>query len=319
MGVLNKNHFEGQTDGVAITAANSGTFGDDAFDTVSASGGITVTYSTTASMHGTVAARFGSGNAATSGLVGYANYSATQLVQRSYFRFSALPTASDLVITQFRSSSAQLFAVRLRTDGKVGVDLPDGSTLATSTYTLSLNTWYRVESAAVVGASGGIVADVYAGDSTTSLGRLGALTGINTGTAPMVAARWGKITSAASVNTFHIDDVAVQDGTSTYLGPYAGGGPTAAGTGTNGVWTIDMAASTAGNGGTLTYTISPTTGTSQPRTGLFQGTVSGTYTVTVTESPSGGVDHKTFTVTAGAASSGGGNVGLQTKSSSGWA
>lgn len=318
MVTLTKQHFEGVAPGTAITLANSGSTGDDPYDVVAVSG-MALTFTNETAAHGTGALKFSGGVAGATGVVGWAGYNSTQQVIRRYYRFTGPPTTSDCVIGQLRSSTGQLFGIRYRIDGKLGIDGPDGSSVAVSSYTLPLNAWLRFEVAAAVAASGGAKLDVYNLDTGTSLGTVGATTGVSV-PANIVGARAGKITAAAVMPDFYLDDDATKDGQLTYLGPYTAGPPTAAGTASSGQWVIDASSSVPFNsGGALTYAISPSTGVTQIAPGIFKGTTGGDYVVTVTETATGQGAPKTFTTTtAGASTSSSTGIGIKNRRKGAW-
>lgn len=282
MATLLVNHFEGQADGSAVTPANSGATGDDPFAVVSATGGAALAYSNAWAAHGTGSLSLTNQIVGSVGLVGYAGYSASSMTSRFYAAFQGPPTSADLIFAQFRSATGPLFSLRYKMDGTIGVDMPNGTTLDSSTYTLPINQKLRFEwSANISPTAGGVIADVYTLDSTTSLGRIGQLT-VDSGSTLLAAARWGKINSTSAIASWRIDDIAVKDAQTTYLGPYVppASGPAITATADSDVWLIKAS-------GADTYTISPSAGVTQHAPGVFTGKTAGTYTITGTATSTG--------------------------------
>jgi hypothetical protein len=143
------NNFEtGVADGTTITTANSddGTAGA-AFDAVNASG--TREFDTGITLHGTRTLLLGSASGTTPYVAWSTSWTAsTDLYVRMYFRVSALPTSGSATIILVRNStdspSSPPVELRISTTGKLQIRI--NSVLRhTSSATISVDTWYRVE------------------------------------------------------------------------------------------------------------------------------------------------------------------------------
>lgn len=203
-----------------ITTGNSGDNGaGDPLDTaVNASR----SYVTSQFMHGTGCWYF-EGASGVAPIGGYTLTAAAGLSLRFYFRITALPSAT-CAITQMRSGTdSARGSLRIKTDGKMEVETVAGL-VHTSTATLSVDTWYRVEWRQIKGAdssTGTVEFKLFAGDSTTPLETYTSTTA-NTGTIDLATGRLGKITAIASTFGIYIDSVIIENQGSTLLGPYQG-------------------------------------------------------------------------------------------------
>lgn len=288
--VTREANFEGQTSGTTVGVANSSAFGDDPFTLVSLTGNITLQYGTTA-MHGTGGASIGAGAGGDNAFMAYGGFANARAATRAYIRLRAYPTNEFQVLHYRNGTSTTVSGVNITPTGTIKVVGDAQALLYTSTAALSLNTWYRFEYASLISATAGqIKFSAYVGDNTSALA--GATydsgTALNTGTLTINAVDLGKITSSAVTGAFDLDDYAVNDGATAFIGPFAQLAPTPKAVVTTGSAVIDCTGSTVGQtGDTLTFSIAPSTGTSQPARGIFivpQGSSAVTYTVTVAES-----------------------------------
>jgi hypothetical protein len=164
----------------------------------------------------------------------------------------------------------------------------------------ALNTWYRFEFALKVATTGGqIKLSAFAGDATaTAFVAYDSGATLNTGSTLIGSGVFGKLDTATTLGDIFLDDWAIQDGTIGFLGPYLPG-PVLIAQPNQGVAVIDCTQSYAGvTGDSITYSISPSTGTSQPARGVFlvpETADAVTYTVTATES-NGRTDVQTVSV-----------------------
>lgn len=219
--------FESGSNGDTLTTGNTGFTGGTGIT------GGTGVISTAQKAHGTRSALFtgtGSGN-----LYLYDTITATQVVARTYAYFTAFPSGSDQAVIWLGNGSSQRShlevsstgAVRFRDDANAAQWI--GST-TTSTGTMSLNTWYRLELMVTLSATAGTYRiAVYPGDTGTPVSGMdsGVRTtangggGLNTGGDSYTQIRFGaKSSSNAGTVTMYMDDWAYDTGTTTLLGAY---------------------------------------------------------------------------------------------------
>lgn len=255
--VLYRNNCEGASNGTAITTANSDdNSAGDAFTVVA---NTTKTFDTSTSMHGATSLKFVA--AATNPLVGYNTGLSTKGSTRFYFRFTANPGAT-LSIFQVRGGGAGAASINLLTNGKLRVDDKLAAYNSTTTTTLSINTWYRIEFMANSGTTtgdGSLSFKLFSGDSTTALDTITTTTA-NVG-AGAVLNDWRYGIPLSGTGTTYVDDIAYADDSTAYLGPLAGDGLIATSetdshiidvTGSNGTLTMAQTGGTA-----CTYNSSP--------------------------------------------------------------
>lgn len=306
-------HFENQTDGTGITLANSSTYGDSALATVLTTNGTTA-YSTDRAAHGLVSAKLSMTSGATSCQmgIGLGGANSTSFATRGYLWMGALPTAAVRVL-EARTATTAIGGLNVNTSGTVAVTDISGTALATSSPTTQLlqtNTWYRLEYVWTISATTGqYKVGVYQLDSNSPYFSYTSAATLNSGTAPITEIRMGKLSNSGTIaSPWYVDDFNFVDPSSTFLGAYQPLGPSVSTTITPGYAKVDATGSAAVNGGTLSYSMSPSTGVLQPTTGVFyvpQTSSAQTFTLTVTES-GGSSTNSSVTVPAlvSAASSG---------------
>ena len=220
------NNAEGGTALATVTAANSTGTGQTPFDAVSTPpAGAELIYDTAQVAHGTKS--FGMSTGATAGSA-YMEWG-TNLPPSSvhYFRanvyFTANPAAT-LIIAQGRNATASNSRISVNTTGKVVLSTGAGTTLLTSTASVPLNQWCRIEASIQPNAS-----------STTGAAELrlyqsldgATTTDIQTGSAfdflstPTTIFRIGIPASVANVAKFWMDDLAIDAG--GFVGPAGSG------------------------------------------------------------------------------------------------
>lgn len=218
---LKQNSAEGGSNGTTVTTANSGGASGTPFDLVSIGSGGSIAYSTTEAMHGTCSICVANA-AGVLTYFGFSGYSATQLVTRFYVRFDTLPGANGPVrLCDIRTGSTSVTRVVVDTGNHLVLQTNNGGTTLKVFSPLSVGTWYRIEVATTNGTSAGTISmDYYLGDSTTPVETGYATTSANTGTtANLTQVYYGSAAGPAAALTLYLDDIAVQDGTLTYLGP----------------------------------------------------------------------------------------------------
>lgn len=289
-------HFEGQTNGTGVTVANSTTFGDSAASRVDAVNG-TVNYSTDTSMHGTRSAVLAmtSGAASCTMDIGLGGMNSTTVAARAYMKLGSVPS-SPVRIMQLRSTiSADLGGFNFYPNGTIAATDIAGTVLSGSSATtqvISPTTWYRFEYIWKISTTAGSYkASVYVGDSTSAWFSYTSATNLNTGSANIGEVRFGKASNTATIGAaWYLDDIAVNDAGTSFIGAYVPGGPTIATATTPGYAKLDATGSHPAGSGTLSYSLSPSTGVVQPSTGIFyvpQASAATVYTLTVTESGAG--------------------------------
>lgn len=293
---LLQQHYEGQANATGVTVANSTTYGDAPASRVDAING-TVNYSTADAMHGSrsVALTMNTGAANTTLDIGLGSQNTTSLATRCYMKLGSVPS-SPVRIVQLRSTiSADMGGVNFYSDGTVAATDITGAVLSrssASTQVINPATWYRFEMAWNISQTVGSYAmGVYVGDSTSPWFSYTSPTTMNTGTAAIGEVRVGKASNTGTIgNPWHLDDFAISNGTTTFIGPYASTGPAISTVQTPSFFEIDATGSTAAAGGALSYAISPSVNTAQSPSGVFyvpQTTSSTSYTLTVSEAGGG--------------------------------
>lgn len=175
---------EGGSNGTGITTGNSGGGSGDAFESVSAGAGATLTYDNTHA-RGTLAAKLATGGSAADCSLNYqAKIGAqTQVWYRAYVYMTANPPSNHRLFDAWDSGSGQLcFAVYLTSTGKLQSVNTGGGQIQIMTGNCPLNAWFRVEAMIIGSATVGQI-EVKRFDSADS------------------ATETEKITSAANQNT----------------------------------------------------------------------------------------------------------------------
>lgn len=222
------NTFEGGTNGTTITTGNSGGGSGNAWDTATPGTGATLAYDNAHAAHGTLAGKVATGATAATVLISKTFPGATTTpALRFYCYFTANP-GSILEIAQCRSGATVRLHVLITTTGKVRLTNAAGSTVFTSTNSINLNGWSRVEVYgvtldAVTGAA--TIALFNSPDSSTATESSSFTSQNFGGSADRVS--YGVLTnSTANVGPFWFDDVAEND-TGTAIGPAGGTAATA--------------------------------------------------------------------------------------------
>lgn len=256
MTIFLRNNCEGAASGTSLTTANSDdNSAGDALD-ISTSG--TRTYDNAWVNSGSTSWKC----EGTSGNTAILAYDRTDpsVATRVYFRFTGNPSATCGIL-QARNSGS-MGDVHMRTDGKLQVTDDAGTILFTTASALSTSTTYRLEHYVAKGtttSNGKVSFAYYLGDSPTPVESAFVSTTANMGTADVTSMRFGKLTGIASTQAWWFDDVAVEYGATSFIGPLLGD-PIIAHTELR-VVEVD----TAGSNGTITLT--QTDGTTATVTG----------------------------------------------------
>lgn len=219
---LVQNGLEGLTSGTTVTAANSGGTSGDAFTTV-APDSSTVVADNTFAAHGAISLKM----ATTTAMGPYVAYTITSSAAngslRAYCYIEGYPTSNTNILRLY-SGSTIVGTLRINTTGKLGLLYGTGTLGNTSTTTLPLNAWFRIEFQVTpgTGTAATVQAMIYlTPDSTTPTETLTS-SGITVATAASVTqARYGVISSVANW-TVWFDDLAFGD--AGYIGPVSSGG-----------------------------------------------------------------------------------------------
>lgn len=217
------NNFEGGTNGVAVTASNSGGASGTAFDIMF---GTALTYSTAAATQGTMGA-----SVATSaiGAAGWNLANVTKCSAHMKFTISAVPTTGDMYLMRYHNSGGtRLFDVHVQGTGKLRIFDASGATVWTGTNVLTPSTVYRLEAYVVAGSTasnGTIKVGYYLGNSTTPVETVYLNTAANVGTASSFAVVYmGKYNNAVESYTF--DELALDTTLSDFIGVPTASPPT---------------------------------------------------------------------------------------------
>jgi hypothetical protein len=139
------NSFEGGTNGTTITAGNSGGTSGNAFDTTSTGAGATTAFDNTHAAHGSLSCEIATTSSATSNVQWAASMGTqAQVWFRLYLYFTANPAAAIRVFSVNNGTVAAF--LRITTTGQLVMVNGNGTVaITTSTATIPLNQWFRVE------------------------------------------------------------------------------------------------------------------------------------------------------------------------------
>lgn len=279
MATLFEHDSEGSTDEADVTTGSG--FGTP-WTTVSKVGSCTIKYDSAQAMHGTSSIRFSRTSASDTGSIRY-NHSATmaRMQVRTYYHRAATET-SPLKLMVFRNTSTFMGYIEISGTGRITA-LNTSATLisgSTATNAMLVNTWYRIEAAIKAGtttSNGTIEWSYYLGDDATAIESWSS-SAVNTGIIDPIQCRFELNGSTGVPADIWLDDPAIGDGSSGWLGPSAVA-PTLVMT--QGVrYLIDASASTIPSG-TITYSISQTAGPTVTPVGVgpTSPTITGTWSV----------------------------------------
>jgi hypothetical protein len=227
---LLQNTLEGGTNATTITTGNSGGASGNAFHAIVGA----CTYDTTRAAHGTMSAKL----TPTSGAACNIKYGAqsggsmlasTSPAARVYAYFTANPSSEYTFLRADDASNAIRFRINISAAGKLIVSTNDGTSTTTrwtSTQSVPLNQWVRIEIRAVIaaGTGGSIECAFYVGDSTSPVDSF-TVSGINTGANAVQSIQFGKYGSDTTATAFWLDEIAVNTSTSSFIGPVANAVP----------------------------------------------------------------------------------------------
>jgi hypothetical protein len=219
MALLTHSAETGVANGTAVSTGNSAA--GDGSTTFTTASGTALTYSASAF-------RGAQGFTVNASTTNYAGWSAppgatTAAAVRVYVRFGN-SDANDQAFVSLRSSGGGTGFFHLLWAGPDGVInvLSDagGAQGSTSPGTLTTGVWYRVEAGFTTATSstGTMTLRVYEGDGDTPVASLD-LTGANLGSGNVGTTRFGRTASTGGSLIADFDDVALQTGSDTLIGP----------------------------------------------------------------------------------------------------
>lgn len=212
MSVILQNNAEGGTNGAAVTPANSGGVSGNAWTAVNN----TWTYSNTHVVKGSLA--YQCSQAAGSGASLQWQFSPAQTTHygRLYLYMTAFATASHPIFKGLLTGFTDAWRVDLTTTGQVRIRNASGTTLTTSTQTITTGAWWRFEWNVINSTTTGqITVNVYSGDLTTPSFNVAA-TGANLG-AETDYLQFGPALSSPTVPTMYYDEFVTDN--ATFPGP----------------------------------------------------------------------------------------------------
>lgn len=217
---LKQNSAEGGANGLTVTNTNSGGASGTGFNTVTTTGSPTRVYSSAQKAHGTLSYQVAAAASSTVDF-GFASFTATSsLALRFYLYHTTSPTNGQEIFQVYSGGgAAKVAVVALSGTGRIQV-MGAAATLSTFPTPLVVGTWYRIEMQLTVGAStttGSIACQYYVHDQTTPVDPAYSSSTANLGTNPATTIHFGKLTPAATLDSF-FDDIAYDDGATAPIG-----------------------------------------------------------------------------------------------------
>jgi hypothetical protein len=213
------NNFEGGSSGTTITTGNSGGTSGNAFDVVQIGASATDAYDNTRAAHGSLSCKIATPAGATTSYNSWTTSmgSQSQVWFRLYLYFTANPPANHRVL-QLLSGGSAAAGVIVASNGKLLVVNAAGSSVTTSTATIPLNAWFRIEGFVIGSATVGQteLKLFTSADSTTPAETDSSAATQNT-TGTLDTYRFGVAVSVASVGPFWMDDIGLS--AAGYIGP----------------------------------------------------------------------------------------------------
>lgn len=218
------NTFEVAADTSADETNVSTTNSDDhtagtAFTSVTIGTGVTVKYDTAQAMHGSYSVRHATGGTSAQGLMTWGSAvigTPARLYGRFYLRMSAIGTARPIYRVRANGASTQVLRVQVSATGAIELRNSGNTVVATTTATISASTWYRIEVDARAGASITNTVRLYAGDSTTLIEEISALSNYS-GNSTVDEVALGNAANATNLPNAWYDSFKVSD--AAWVGP----------------------------------------------------------------------------------------------------
>lgn len=214
------NDAEGGTSGsnVATTDTGSGTQWNNVVSTGSA-----LSYSTTQAMHGSKSIKMVSfsGDSYCQWTLGAA---AKQASFRFYLYIDTAAGSGDIRVFSISSSTTQYLNFTLRGGtAKFVISNNAGTAIWTSTGSWSTGTWYRIEGSLDTTAGGSaavVVLNTYLGDGTSAISNLSwSASAQTTGGSTYAYCEVGQRAGTQAGWTLYFDDIALNESTTTAIGP----------------------------------------------------------------------------------------------------
>lgn len=220
-----RNSFEGGTNGVAISTANSGGASGDAFNAATAG----ISYSNAYALHGGTLSGAFTTDAATTFLSWYPGAS-PNIAARAYYRFTTANSGGEfhlIGVYEANGNGALLFRVSASNILRLYKNIAPTSNTWAPTTTMPTGDWVRVELLVEQGtttSNGRARAAIFAGESTTPIAESGWVTGLNLGAGTNTPAhvRFGKMGAGSNADGVYIDDLELRTGadyTASFIGP----------------------------------------------------------------------------------------------------
>ena len=217
---LKANDFEVGPAGTSVTVANSDDTGEAALSLVSAGSGGTITYQTLDAFVGTFCAQFVQPTAANQPVCVQMSdgTGASSFACRIYLRLTAYPSAEISLPFQVRSTTdTHICNLAMSTGGLMRIKNGAGTTFASGTSAIPLNSWQRIEYwASGLNGTGTHTAAFYDGHSTSAVEQISSAVVTTTGLTDRI--RYGRM-GTATLATWKLDGLAQNIGSSTAVGP----------------------------------------------------------------------------------------------------
>lgn len=260
MATLFEHDSEGSTDEADVTTGSG--FGTP-WTTVNKVGACTIKYDSAQAHHGTRSIRITRPTSSDNGDLRY-NHSSTmtRMQVRAYVYMTAAPD-SRVNLFVLRNSTTFMGYMTIASDGKLELNNTSNSPItptSKATNVFPLSQWVRVEAVIKAGtttSTGTLEYAYYLGDSLTAVHSYSSSVQ-NTGITDPIQCRFGLNGTTAVPGTIWIDDPAVGDGSSGFLGPSGVSPPTLV-LSDNLAHVIDASDSTVPSG-TISYFITQTAG-----------------------------------------------------------
>lgn len=217
------NNAEGGTNGTGVTTGNSGSSSGTAFNTVSTGTGSTITFDNTHAAHGSLSYKILVGSPSVNTVLEWTTSLVVNTAVQTWFRAYLYVTANPANALRFiraRNGSTTCASVGMDSSGHIQVLDASSTAVKTSTSTVPLNKWFRLEGYFTGDASVGQIEcrmftsaqDNVAADETLTT------TATQNTNGPINQLLFGNPASVATY-TFWMDDLAAS--TVRYIGPAA--------------------------------------------------------------------------------------------------
>jgi hypothetical protein len=213
-----ENTFEGGTSGTTVSTSNSAAPGDTQFTAIGSGTGTSIAFDNSTSAHGSLSAKVSTGSSVQASYAAW-NLSGSQLWFRGYFYFTAFP-ASSFRLVEWVATSTYCGSVNVNSSGVIALDGSAGTDVLTTTNTIPLNQWFRLEGFLTGSATvGQLSVSLYEQvDGTTATETQTTAASVNTASASITSVRFGINPGVASIGPFWMDDLALSS--TGAAGPY---------------------------------------------------------------------------------------------------